>query len=269
MRGWVLFMVVAGAACTKERGKPAPLVDAAASSTAWRLEDVPKDLMPPPEPKVDTLPHSWTDPAVVRRLTGDCAYSPRRFEDEPGFIGDLGTNRFSCSRGSEFPGSPRRSDVCQPYADACELQCRTSCDTCDAVCTGACTKCKTPCADDACRTACATTCAECKESCSTKWERCDPDCSKTREACTTRLAAQWDRNDCATKCATWKTCTDACASTDGVCTEKCERTLAPTLGACAKKCEYIATFEEHEVCDLKCSESVPCAPALCKSPPRR
>lgn len=258
------------AACSKERGKPAPVVDAAASSAAWRLEDVPKDLMPPPEPRVDTLPHTWTDPAVVRRLVGDCAYAPRRFEDMQGFIGDLGTNRFWCQRRAEERADkpPELSDVCEPYAYECELRCEDSCQTCDGVCTNACTKCKAPCGDDACRTACATTCAGCKESCTTKWEQCDPDCAKTREACTTRLVAQWDRNHCATKCATWKTCTDVCAATDGVCLDKCAATLSPTLAACTKKCEYIAA-PEHEVCDLKCYELAPCAPELCKSPPRR
>lgn len=236
----------------KDRAPPAPETSASVQSR-WD-EMVPK----PEEPR--RLPASWTDPKVVAALAKRCDYAPAR--ELPGNVGDLTPNRFLCRKGigsSVAQGPDAGRDLCRPYQSACEEKCKGGCLSCDTACVDACKTCVQPCSEDAgeCKQGCATKCAECKEACTTKWETCNAaDCAKEHDACTARLRALWEKNDCEKRCATFRACTGP----------KCETAVAPALSACLDKCAYIAS-PEHEMCEVKCYESAPCAPALCANPP--
>lgn len=264
--------MLAIAACSKER-TPAGEKDSAsatASSATASSATARWDEMVPEPPEAPTLPASWTDPKVVAALAESCEYRPTR--PLPPNAGDLRPNRFLCVKGSTPRAADAGRDLCRPYESACEQRCNGRCESCDKGCVDVCRSCAQPCSDAGshsdCKKGCAATCAGCMESCTSKWESCNAaDCSKEHDACAARLTTLWKKNDCATRCRTYSSCASQCSGADtGKCLAKCTAAVAPALPACLDRCAYV-TSPEHEMCEVKCYETAPCAPALCREEP--
>ena len=258
------------AACTKERVPSGDKDRVSVASTSSANVQARWDEMVPKPEEAPELPASWTDPRVVVALAERCEHRPMRFV--PPNAGDLRPNRFLCQTGATPPAADAGRDLCHPYRYACEERCKGHCESCGKGCVDACTTCARPCSDAGsrgdCKRGCAATCAECNEVCTRKWESCNAeDCTKEHEACAARLATLWEKNNCASRCRTYSACVGQCSGADtGKCLAKCTTAVAPALTACLDKCAYVVS-PEHEVCEVRCYETAPCAPALCRDQP--